>query len=106
MKIVDVGPELNLLTFGFLWDVIMKAMLKQCYFDRIWSPLIDHKPFVLAVIVLSNFVLMACNLKWTAQLDARRKFISSHAVQLRRIRVVFFGVLSLLIFLSIKTFWD
>ncbi|BDT67609.1 hypothetical protein os1_17860 [Comamonadaceae bacterium OS-1] len=61
-----LGPELNLLTYGFLVDVAMKAIRNKPYWPRYSTPWdwdVQYKPTVLFLIALMNFILMIWNIK-------------------------------------------
>src|SRR6266436_6780723 len=58
------GVDLNLLTYGYLWDTAWKALRGTPYWPR-WDGtlLAMNKPTVLFLVCLLNFFLLAWNMK-------------------------------------------
>jgi hypothetical protein len=69
------GLDLNLLTYGYLWDTALKALRNQTYWPRLSDPSIN-KAVLLFVICLCNFIFLAWNMKI---LDSIEKNASSQA---------------------------
>ena len=56
------GVDLNLLSYGYLWETCLKAIRGHSYWPRLTSPSIN-KPLLLFVICLLNVLLLAWNMK-------------------------------------------
>jgi len=100
-----VGPDLNLLTYGFLWDTAVKALRG----DRYWpgfKPLAwnVNKGTTLFVIAAFNLIVLAANMKLADRVEAAK------AGRLRKwvLRPLVFvlGVFSLIVFLSVQAAWE
>ena len=102
----NIGPELNLLTFGFLWDTIAMAMSQKNYWHRMPPALATGKAIVLGFLVVINFALMMVTIADADKLEKHRNSLSLTEVKRLRLKTTSFGVLSLSFFLLIKTFWD
>jgi hypothetical protein len=100
-----VGPDLNLLTYGFLWDTGAKALRGVTYWPQ-FKPLIFeiNKPTTLFVLALLNLLLLGANLKFAHLVEntpksARRTWLYSPLVNA-------LGVFSLILFLWIQAMWE
>jgi hypothetical protein len=100
-----IGPELNLLTYGFLWDTISGATRGENYWPHITPELTAFKTLILIFIVFINTVLMAWNFKLADQVENINLYTKSQK-KWRKLWSTFFGVLSFIFFLTIKTFWE
>jgi hypothetical protein len=95
------GPELNLLTYGFLWETIISAMRGEPYWMG-FSMDAKFKPLLLAFIMIGNSFLLAWNLKLDDKIPTQK---GMWATWLKFSRG-FLGTCSLLIFLAIDTYWE
>jgi len=106
IKIGLVGPEFNLLTYGYLWDTCLLALRGENYWTLIPSYLIPFKSFLLLAIVLFNAVLMVINLKIANKIDTETE--SRSDIQKKRnykMLSFFLGTLALFLFIIFKAFW-
>ncbi len=101
LPVGNIGPELNLLTYGFLWDTVLKAVTGS-YWKHFPQDIENLKPLVLIGVVLLNVVLMAINFKLAYRLEEGT--IENRG--LTRFGVFFLGIVSLMIFLVLKVFID
>ena len=64
-SMLALGTDLNLLTYGFLWDTSIKALRGQEFWSRFPQEDLSflNKPTILVCIFIVNFLLMAFNLK-------------------------------------------
>jgi hypothetical protein len=99
-----IGPELNLLTYGSLWDTIAGATRGQTYWKNITPELITYKALILIFIVFINTVLMAWNFKLADQVNGYQ--YSTSQKRWRMFWSTFFGVLSFVFYITMKTFWE
>ena len=99
-----MGPDLNLLSFGFLWDTIVKSVLDGNYwpgFPEADTALLP-KAVTLAIVVFFNIVLLLGNFKLAAQVP------SWENVALRALGksfITFLGILSGMFFVFAQTAW-
>jgi len=100
-----VGPDLNLLTYGFLWDTAVKALRGDQYWPG-FKPLAwnVNKGTTLFVIAAFNLIVLAANMKLADRVEAAK------AGRLRKwvLRPLVFvlGVFSLIVFLSVQAAWE
>lgn len=109
---VGIGTDLNLLTYGFLWDTCTKALRDQPFWPRLsLEQSFFSKQFVLLIVFTVNFMIMAGNFKLEHQIEKRLK---EPAPSQRKIRVtnwllkpfsVASGVFSLILFLFLTSMW-
>ena len=111
-SILSLGTDLNLLTYGFLWDTSVKALRGQEFWSRFPQEDLSflNKPTILVCIFIFNFLLMAFNLKLEHRVTERKK--SNHEKSSSWVTywvlkpgVLALGVFSLLIFLFINAAW-
>ena len=98
--------DLNLLTYGFLWDVAIKAVREREYWPRFDESLLDlNKGTTLLSIALLNFVFMACNFKLVNKINSSKNPDGKIPLHVRMTMLPFvfgFGFASLIIFLFIQ----
>lgn len=102
LPVSNIGPELNLLTYGFLWDTVLKA-INGSYWLNFPKNIENIKPLILIGVILLNIVLMAINFKLAYKLE--EGLLESHKPT-NRFLVYFIGIVSLTIFLVLKVFVD
>jgi len=100
-----IGPDLNLLTYGFLWDTAVKALRNVEYWPR-FQPLMwnINRPTTLLVIALLNFILLGFNMKLAHKVENMAKGPLRN--WLLRPCVTAVGVFSLIAFLWIQASWE
>jgi len=102
-----LGPELNLLTYGFLVDVVIKALRGQPYwmhYARPWEWGTRFKPTVLFLIALLNLILMLWNMK-----VAEPKVVAGVLEKPSKARSAFsalLGLLSLFAYFVCQSCWE
>lgn len=102
------GPDLNLLTYGFLWDISIKAVRGIDYWPRfdpsVW-PL--NKGTTLLVIALLNVILLAWNLKLSRKVETiyEKSGRSKYTEWLLKPFVIALGIVSLVLFLLLQSMW-
>ncbi|MBD2752603.1 hypothetical protein [Spirosoma validum] len=99
-----IGPELNLLTYGTLWDLIISAMKGEDYWKNIEPTLLPYKSFILTFIVILNFVMMAWNFK-LANLIEKKRSLSMHTKKQLKGVSLFLGLISLCFYTVFQVFW-
>lgn len=104
MPVGNVGCDLNILTFGFLWDVILKAIAGS-YFEKLPTGLAPYKALVLASVIILNFFFVLINLRISASLDKRPAGLSIRPFWLR-FWAYFVGLLGVFIFVTLKIYAD
>ncbi|ETW93065.1 MAG: hypothetical protein ETSY1_40860 [Candidatus Entotheonella factor] len=99
-----LGPDLNLLTYGFLWDTSSKALRGVDYWPR-FVPVIPNinASTTLFVIVVFNLLLLGVNLKLAHHAP---DFTDGQQKWLIRPLTNTIGILSLIIFLLIQGMWE
>lgn len=100
-----VGPDLNLLTYGFLWDAAEKALRGAEYWPR-FTPLAwnINRGTTLFVIAAFNFIALGANMKLAQRVEKAK---ANFAINwLLRPLVTALGVFSLLLFLWIQAAWE
>ncbi|MEP6669104.1 MAG: hypothetical protein ABJF10_08130 [Chthoniobacter sp.] len=100
-----VGPDLNLLTYGFLWDTAMKALKEQPYWPS-FEPLLlgINKPTTLFTIALLNFILLAANFKIAYRVEKMTDGVLK--TWIGKPSVTTLGVFSLIVFLWAQAKWE
>ncbi len=100
----SIGTDLNTLTYGFLWDIVVKAIRNQEYWPNFNSEYTFHinKPSILLLICLINTILMAWNFKISHQVSTQntritRWFLKPFSLSL--------GIVSLFFFLFTRVVW-
>ena len=102
------GPDLNLLTYGFLWDVGIKAMRNVEYwprFDPTGWPL--NKPTTLITISLINLILMGWNMKLADNVATRNRNGEKtwYTEGILKPFIIAIGITSLIVFLYVNSVW-
>ncbi len=100
-----IGPELNLLTYGALWDTISTAAKGQDYWIHISPDFTAFKSLFLILIALCNTILMAWNFKLANRIETEYFYKKSRKNWLK-IWSTFLGLIGLMNFLILKTFWE
>lgn len=100
-----IGPELNLLTYGSLWDTISGAARGENYWKHIAPDLTAFRALILIFVVFINTVIMAWNFKLSDQVENDHLYTNSQKMW-RKLWSTFFGVLSFVFFLTVKTYWE
>lgn len=113
-----IGTDLNLATYGFIWDICTKALRGQDFWPRFSVSLTFlNKPVILLLIFVGNFLIMALNLKLEDIVNQRQN-ISVQPEQNIRVQpkwvtqmllkplVIALGVFSLIIFLLLNSAWS
>ena len=102
LKPTRLGPDLNLLTYGFLWDITLKAVRGREYWPNFHAdqwPI--NKATTLLVIALINVVFTAWNMKLDESISA--KGFAGLKLFLTRVFSLAIGITSLLMFLGISS---
>ncbi|MFT3934820.1 MAG: hypothetical protein QM726_14440 [Chitinophagaceae bacterium] len=93
-----VGLELNLLTYGYLADTIIKAAEEGKYWHLYSSNLIP-KNLLLTIIVIGNFVMLGINIKYEIKIRA----ITARWPRLfMKFKMQLLGLISAALFLTCK----
>lgn len=108
-----VGTDLNLLTYGFLWDTALKALRPLEYWPRFQQDLWPiNKGTTLLVIATCNLILMGFNMKLADRIDIRKAKAKATLTFTERIGLfglqvvsLTLGLTSLLAFLMISSIW-
>lgn len=99
-----IGTDLNILTYGFLWDTVIKSVRGKEYWINFEPSLVFelNKATILLVICLVNTILMAWNFKicHKASIDHSLKT----RLILKPISLVI-GMISLFFFLFCRVVW-
>ena len=100
-----VGPDLNLLTYGFLWETSAKALRGAEYWPR-FEPLFwnINRPTTLFAIAFLNLILLGANLKLAYRVESMKS--TTQRKWLWKPIVNALGVLSLILFLLIHAAWE
>jgi hypothetical protein len=100
-----VGPDLNLLTYGFLWDTTVKALRGAEYWPR-FQPLAWNlnRGTTLFVIATFNLLALAANMKLAHRVEKLPEGFTRK--WLLRPLITALGVLSLIVFLWIQAAWE
>jgi len=100
-----IGPDLNLLTYGFLWDTASKALRGAEYWPRFvplaWNV---NRPTTLFVISAVNLLALGSNMKLAHLVEGMKKGGLKDWVL--RPLVTMLGVFSLFVFLLIQSSWE
>lgn len=102
IPIENTGLELNLLTYGFLWETILDAFYGD-YWPNIPDGLAKYKPIILAVLTFFNFILTIVNFKIAHNVESG---LISKRKWLYKSLSYFMGIVSLTIFFVLKIFLD
>lgn len=100
----SIGTDLNILTYGFLCDIAIKAIRGIEYWEK-YSPAHVYelpKPTVLLLIFLINTLLMAWNFKITYRATTENGAVSNWLLKPLSIS---FGLVSLIFFLVCRVAW-
>lgn len=102
------GPDLNLLTYGFLWDTSIKAIRGIDYwpnFDPSVWPI--NKGTTLLVVALVNLILLAWNFKLSHKVAAtyQKSGRSAYTEWILKPFVIALGMTSLILFLLLQSMW-
>lgn len=100
-----MGPDFNLLTYGFLWDTSLKALRGQDFWPR-FTPIYEwmNASVVLFMIVLLNLFFLGINLKLadvTERMEGKWK-----KNLLMKPLVLMLGVCSLIFFFFCQAAWE
>jgi hypothetical protein len=102
------GVDLNLLTYGYLWDTTAKALKGAEYWPR-WSGTLFqlNKATVLFVICLLNLFLLAWNMKILDKIEvnSRAKTSAHYTNWILRPVAIAFGLTSLIAFILFNSVW-
>jgi hypothetical protein len=101
LKPTRLGPDLNLLTYGFLWDTTLKAVQDKEYWPNFHAaqwPV--NKATTLLVIALVNVVFTAWNMKLDEAISAPG--VTGFELFMRRTLSLAVGITSLVMFLGIS----
>jgi len=101
IPIGNVASDLNLLTYGFLWDTILKAMYGN-YWQKLSPDLQSFKPLMLFFVIVLNFVLMLWNIKISYNLELSK--LQGTTNKNLKIFSYVIGMFSLMIFFVIKIY--
>jgi hypothetical protein len=100
-----VGPDLNLLTYGFLFDTTLKALRGTVYWPHFHSLLGEiNRPTTLFVISLINLLALGFNMKLAHQ--AEKMANSRVKTWAMKPLITAIGVFSLVIFLFAQAAWE
>ena len=102
------GVDLNLLTYGYLWDTASKALRGTPYWPRWNGPLLEmNKPTVLLLICLLNFFLLAWNMKILHKIEryTAAKTHLGYTNWLWKPVAIGFGLTSLIAFIFFNAMW-
>jgi hypothetical protein len=106
LPIALFGVDLNLLTYGYLWDTAGKALKGAEYWPRWNRALLElNKPTVLFLICLMNLFLLAWNMKL---LDKIERSINTNVLYTNLALKPFsiaLGLTSLVAFLFFNSVW-
>jgi hypothetical protein len=105
LKTGFIGPELNLLTYGSLWDTVSIAARHQPYWIHINAELLPFKILLLILISIANTVIMAWNFKLANRIETEYFQKNSQKVWLK-IWSIFWGLIGIMTFFILKTFWE
>lgn len=97
----NIGPDLNLLTYGFLWDTVFQAIRSGNYWPQFPEDLKDYKIVLLMFIVIANTILMAVNFKLAYRTQVTYSFTDKQRL---RFLTFFLGIVSLVIFLVLRVY--
>jgi hypothetical protein len=101
---LSVGTNLNVLTYGFLWDTSIKALRGQDFWTRFpLNSVFFTKPVILFLIFVVNFLIMAWNLKLEHMFNERIKDKKSQNGL--KVTIIALGCFSLIIFLILNSAW-
>lgn len=98
----SIGPELNLLTYGYLIDIGLAAIKSEPYWEHIPNFLVPIKGLLVLFIGIINLGLLVHNFK-LANLIETGGLTNSKKKCTKRVSI-FWGVLSVFIFLTFKMF--
>src|SRR5262245_57369627 len=100
-----VGPDLNLLTYGFLWETSTKALRGVEYWPR-FAPLFwnINRPTTLFALAFLNLLLLGANLKLAYRVESMKD--TTQRKWLWKPIVNALGVFSLILFLLIHAAWE
>jgi hypothetical membrane protein len=111
-----VGPELNLLAYGFLWDTTVKALRGVEYWPRfeqfVWSfgngtALHVNKGTTLFIMSFLNLVVMGANLKLSNYAEESIKTKpKGWRTRLLKCSVTSLGTFSMFLFLFVQSIWE
>ena len=105
-----IGTDLNLVTYGFIWDICTKALRGHDFWPRFSVNLTFlNKPVILLLIFVGNFLIMALNLKLEDIVNQRQNTGVQPAwvtQMLLKPSVIALGVFSLIIFLLLNSAWS
>lgn len=102
------GVDLNLLTYGYLWDTAQKALRGTSYWPRWNGPLLEmNKPTVLFLICLLNLFLLAWNMKILDKIEryTKAKIHLGYTNWVLRPVAIGFGLTSLVAFIVFNAMW-
>ena len=95
-----IGLDLNLLTYGFLWDTVLNATEGK-YWDKFPEGSKEFKPLLLIAIVFANLLLTLQNMRLTYEIEGLSESIEKKK---KKFRSYYMGIVSLIIFLILKVF--
>jgi hypothetical protein len=105
LPVSSMGPDLNFLTYGFLWDTTVKGFKGENYWPY-FHPLIGHinKPTTLFIIAVFNLMILGSNMKLAFKTENmtdgwRKKWVAKPLVSAA-------GCVSLIIFLWVQATWE
>ncbi|MBO0953269.1 hypothetical protein [Fibrella forsythiae] len=104
----STGPELNLLTYGALWDIINTAMKGEEYWKNMeyTTPALDpYKSYVLGGLTLLNFIFTAWNFKIAHRIETTSSLNTLPRIGLAALSNIL-GIFSLVLYLVFKTVWE
>jgi hypothetical protein len=108
LPIALFGVDLNLLTYGYLWDTATKALRGTSYWPRWNGTLLQmNKPTVLLLICLLNLFLLAWNMKILDNIEryTEAKIHLGYTNWVLRPVAIAFGLTSLVAFIFFNSMW-
>jgi len=102
------GVDLNLLTYGYLWDTATKALKGTEYWPRLnGTVLYVNKPTILLVTCLLNLFLLAWNMKLLDKIEANTagKTRVGYTNFVLRPFAIAIGLTSLIAFIFFNSAW-
>lgn len=101
----SLGVELNLLTYGYLIDTIMKWVRGEPFWVNI-SPnyLLEFKAAILITIIILNTGLLGWNFHLVYRIETEKELSKYKRFGLKFLSLLI-GFISLVIFLTFKTNW-
>lgn len=111
IELISIGTDLNLFTFGFLFEIVLKAMKGEPFWLNYDSQTLSEilpKSYLLLLIFTGNALVMMGNFRLESHIDDKTQANSTFRNTSRfkyflRPLVIFLGIVSLTIYLALTS---